>query len=48
MTDRPTEVAAVTAFWESLGLPGLVDLHTHFLPPGIQRAVWAVFDEAGP
>lgn len=49
MTDHPGEDAPpVRAFWEALGLPGLVDLHTHFLPPGIQRAVWAVFDEAGP
>ncbi len=45
---RDAEIAAVRAFWESLGLPGLIDLHTHFLPPNIQRAVWAVFDEAGP
>ncbi|WP_278256694.1 amidohydrolase family protein [Nocardioides convexus] len=44
MTDAPE----VRAFWEALGLPGLMDLHVHFLPPNIQRAVWAVFDEAGP
>ncbi|WP_182524297.1 amidohydrolase family protein [Nocardioides dongkuii] len=42
------DVAPVRAFWERLGLPGLVDVHVHFLPPPIQRAVWAVFDAAGP
>lgn len=31
-----------------LGLPGLFDVHVHFLPPGIQRAVWEQFDKAGP
>lgn len=43
-----TDATEVRSFWEGLGLPGLMDLHVHFLPPNIQRAVWAVFDEAGP
>ncbi|MGB0100207.1 MAG: amidohydrolase family protein [Nocardioides sp.] len=47
MTDHP-DVAAVRTFWESLGLPGVFDVHVHFLPPNIQRAVYAVFDAAGP
>ncbi|HEY0902761.1 MAG TPA: amidohydrolase family protein [Marmoricola sp.] len=38
----------VTPFWRDLGLPGLFDVHVHFLPPNIQTAVWAQFDEAGP
>ena len=38
------DVAPVRAFWEQLGLPGLIDVHVHFLPPNIQRAVYAVFD----
>ena len=42
------DASAVRSFWEGLGLPGLVDVHVHFLPPNIQRAVWAVFDAAGP
>lgn len=45
---RDHDVAPVRAFWERLGLPGLVDVHTHFLPPPIERAVYAVFDAAGP
>jgi len=36
----------VPAFTESLGLPGLTDLHLHFLPDPVQRKVWAYFDEA--
>ncbi|MBW8750663.1 MAG: amidohydrolase [Propionibacteriales bacterium] len=38
----------VPAWWHSLGLPGLFDVHVHFLPPNIQAAVWRHFDEAGP
>ena len=46
--DRAEDVAPVRAFWEGLGLPGLFDVHVHFLPPNIQKAVWEVFDSAGP
>jgi predicted TIM-barrel fold metal-dependent hydrolase len=38
----------VPAFWAGLGLPGIADVHTHFLPERMQRRVWARFDEAGP
>jgi predicted TIM-barrel fold metal-dependent hydrolase len=38
----------VTDFSTELGLPGLADVHTHFLPPRMQRRVWAHFDQAGP
>ena len=44
----PDADAAVPGFWRDLGLPGLYDIHVHFLPPNIQRAVWSVFDAAGP
>ena len=47
-SDRQSDVAPVRAFWEELGLPGLFDVHVHFLPPNIQKAVWHVFDTAGP
>ena len=36
------------AWWQGLGLPGLVDVHVHFLPPPVLRKVRAQFDEAGP
>jgi len=35
-------------FAEALGLPGLMDLHTHFLPPRVMAKVRAQFDAAGP
>jgi predicted TIM-barrel fold metal-dependent hydrolase len=37
-------VAAVTAFWRGLGLPGLVDVHTHFMPGNVLDKVWAVLE----
>ena len=40
----PAEAAAVVAFWQDLGLPGLVDIHTHFMPPNVLAKVWAYFD----
>jgi predicted TIM-barrel fold metal-dependent hydrolase len=40
--------AEVTAWSERLGLPGLFDVHVHFLPPRMQAKVWAQFDNAGP
>ncbi|MGN9775872.1 amidohydrolase family protein [Micromonospora sp. H33] len=40
--------ADVPAFWQGLGLPGLADVHVHFLPPRLLRRVWAYFDTAGP
>lgn len=44
----PAGDAEVTARWQRLGIPGLVDVHTHFLPPRMLRRVWAHFDETGP
>jgi cytosine/adenosine deaminase-related metal-dependent hydrolase len=44
----PAQDAEVPAFWRGLGLPGLADIHTHFLPPRMLRRVWAYFDTAGP
>ena len=44
----PTDDDGVPAFWRALGLPGLADIHVHFLPPRMLRRVWAYFDEAGP
>ncbi|MEV1286212.1 amidohydrolase family protein [Micromonospora sp. NPDC049679] len=44
----PTSDAEVPAFWQALGLPGLADVHVHFMPPRLLRKVWAYFDAAGP
>lgn len=38
----------VVRFRERLGLPGLIDVHTHFMPEKVLRKVWAYFDAVGP
>ena len=45
---RACDDADVRASGGALGLPGLFDVHVHFLPPNVQRKVWAQFDQAGP
>lgn len=42
----PQEDSQVAAYWRALGLPGLVDLHVHFLPSSMQAKVWSYFDRA--
>jgi predicted TIM-barrel fold metal-dependent hydrolase len=39
---------SVHEIWQSLGLPGLVDVHTHFMPKNVMDKVWKYFDDAGP
>ena len=39
------QLPALTA---ELGIPGLFDVHAHFMPPAILAKVWAYFDSAGP
>ena len=41
----PAEVAAVVAFWQKIGLPGLVDVHAHFMPPNVLDKVWQYFED---
>jgi predicted TIM-barrel fold metal-dependent hydrolase len=36
------------AFADELGIPGLFDVHTHFLPPRVMAKVRHQFDSAGP
>lgn len=36
----------VPAWWQALGLPGLVDVHVHFLPPRVMAKVWDYFEHA--
>ena len=45
-TPGPLTDADVPAYVRSLGLPGLADVHVHFLPDAMQRKVWDYFDEA--
>jgi predicted TIM-barrel fold metal-dependent hydrolase len=42
--DEAGEAARVTAFWQDLGLPGLIDVHTHFMPENVLAKVWAFFE----
>jgi predicted TIM-barrel fold metal-dependent hydrolase len=42
------EAARLRAVREELGLPGFVDVHTHFMPANVLAKVWAYFDSAGP
>ncbi|MFQ6393003.1 amidohydrolase family protein [Nocardia sp. KC 131] len=35
-------------FRARLALPGIIDVHTHFMPDQVMRKVWAYFDSAGP
>jgi hypothetical protein len=46
----PADDAEIPSFWRSLGLPGLIDVHTHFMPDNVLTKVWTYFDhfaEAG-
>jgi predicted TIM-barrel fold metal-dependent hydrolase len=42
-----TEASQIRAFWENLELPGIFDVHTHFMPKSVMDKVWAYFDSAG-
>lgn len=43
-SDESTEVRRV---WLGLDLPGLVDVHTHFMPDNVLTKVWSYFDALG-
>nr|WP_246216629.1 amidohydrolase family protein [Mycobacterium botniense] len=42
------ETLAVRQIWSALGLPGIIDVHTHFMPKSVLDKVWSYFDSAGP
>lgn len=47
MTVRPpVDDADVPRYVADLGLPGLADVHVHFMPERVQAAVWAYFEQA--
>jgi len=39
----PDDDADVPRYWRELGLPGLIDVHVHFLPPRVEAKVWEYF-----
>jgi predicted TIM-barrel fold metal-dependent hydrolase len=43
-----SESESVRQIWRSLGLPGIIDVHTHFMPKPVMDKVWQYFDSAGP
>ncbi|MGO1524356.1 MAG: amidohydrolase family protein [Nesterenkonia sp.] len=45
--NAPESDAHVPAWIQALGLPGIVDLHVHFMPERVQQKVWEFFDRAG-
>jgi uncharacterized protein len=47
-SDLSGEVDRVTAYWRALDLPGLIDVHTHFMPHRVMAKVWKYFDGVGP
>ncbi len=47
-TPGPATDAGLPAYLASLGLPGLFDVHVHFMHPKVLAKVWAYFDSAGP
>ena len=42
----PQTDAEVAGYVAALGLPGIVDVHVHFLPENVLSKVWAYFDQA--
>lgn len=40
------EVGRVRALCERLGIPGVIDVHTHFMPQNVLDKVWNYFDHA--
>ncbi|MFD4404529.1 amidohydrolase family protein [Nocardia sp. NPDC058499] len=47
-SEIPADEAYLAQFRQGLDLPGLIDVHTHFMPHRVMRKVWAYFDSAGP
>jgi len=40
--------SAVPQWISDLGIPGLYDVHVHFMPPAVMNRIWEHFDSAGP
>ena len=38
------ETGEIRGWWTRLGLPGLVDVHVHFMPDNVMAKVWRYFD----
>jgi hypothetical protein len=38
----------INDFAKSLSLPGIIDIHIHFMPDNVMAKVWQYFEDAGP
>ncbi|GFZ85680.1 amidohydrolase family protein [Nesterenkonia alkaliphila] len=45
-TPPPAHDEDIARYAEALGIPGLADIHVHFLPQSVLDKVWAFFDRA--
>lgn len=43
-----SDIEEVRKIWAALGLPGIIDVHTHFMPKPVLDKVWQYFDARGP
>lgn len=43
----PSTDAEVRPYLAVLGVPGIIDLHVHFMPDRVQQKVWSFFDRVG-
>lgn len=48
MSESAFDPAPIRQIWQSLGIPGIVDVHTHFMPKSVMDKVWGYFDSVGP
>lgn len=48
MTAADGEADRIRTVAADLGLPGIIDIHTHFMPKAMLDKVWAYFDGVGP
>jgi predicted TIM-barrel fold metal-dependent hydrolase len=46
--DLDAEATALRDLATRLGLPGIIDVHTHFMPQNVLDKVWGYFDAVGP
>ncbi|WP_308491807.1 amidohydrolase family protein [Microbacterium terrisoli] len=46
-TPGPLDDAAIPAYLRALDVPGIADVHVHFMPQNVLDKVWAFFDRIG-
>lgn len=46
--DTGSEIAELHGLYQYLGIPGIIDIHTHFMPDRVMAKVWHYFDHIVP